>query len=154
MRRLRLQYRDRLEFAVGRTCSVDWDADEGTRRARGGLDDVAADVPRRRRPTAEEIGTALLDMTELAEAERRRELRAGLEPIVNEYAAWLDGQWQEAEALPAHLREEGLDAVREAGKIRQQLAEGSGPSAGQSGGATLFPVHEPGDGRPAHPSHR
>jgi hypothetical protein len=34
LRRLRLQYRDRLEFAVGRTCSVDWEADKGARQAR------------------------------------------------------------------------------------------------------------------------
>ncbi len=33
LRRLQLQYRDRLEFAVGRTCSVDWDAAPGARRA-------------------------------------------------------------------------------------------------------------------------
>jgi hypothetical protein len=33
-RRLDLQYRDRLEFAIGRTCSVDWDAAPGTRQAR------------------------------------------------------------------------------------------------------------------------
>ncbi len=122
LRRLRLQYRDRLEFAVGRTCSVDWDADEGARRARTVW---TTWLPTCQTPqtTAEEIGTALLDMTELAKASDE-ELRAGLEPIVNEYAAWLDGQRQEAEALPAHLREEGLDAVREAGKVQQQLTEG------------------------------
>lgn len=33
LRRLRLQYRDRLEFAIGRTCSVDWSVAEGSRRA-------------------------------------------------------------------------------------------------------------------------
>ena len=29
LRRLNLQYRDRLEFAVGRTCSVDWEVADG-----------------------------------------------------------------------------------------------------------------------------
>ena len=33
VRRLNLQYRDRLEFAVGRTCSVDWKVATGARRA-------------------------------------------------------------------------------------------------------------------------
>ena len=33
VRRLHLQYRDRLEFAVGRTCSVDWARAPGERRA-------------------------------------------------------------------------------------------------------------------------
>ncbi len=33
LRRLKLQYRDRLEFAIGRTCSVDWKVAEYARRA-------------------------------------------------------------------------------------------------------------------------
>ncbi|MDN5760565.1 MAG: helicase, partial [Tomitella sp.] len=33
LRRLRLQYRDRLEFALGRTCSVDWAVASKARRA-------------------------------------------------------------------------------------------------------------------------
>ena len=33
VKRLNLQYRNRLEFAIGRTCSVDWTVKEGSRRA-------------------------------------------------------------------------------------------------------------------------
>ena len=33
VRRLNLQYRNRLEFAIGRTCSVDWVVRDGARRA-------------------------------------------------------------------------------------------------------------------------
>ncbi|MGH3973585.1 MAG: hypothetical protein ACRDS9_09685 [Pseudonocardiaceae bacterium] len=33
LRRLKLQYRDRLEFAIGRTCSVDWTVAKDARRA-------------------------------------------------------------------------------------------------------------------------
>ncbi|MEV4197561.1 DISARM system helicase DrmA [Micromonospora globbae] len=122
LRRLRLQYRDRLEFAVGRTCSVDWEADTGARRARAVW---TTWLPTCQTPqtTAEEIGTALLDMTVLATA-GEAELRAGLEPIVDGYAAWLEGERQRAEALPEHLRDEGLDAVQEASRVQQQLADG------------------------------
>jgi hypothetical protein len=121
-RRLNLQYRDRLEFAVGRTCSVDWAVTEDARRASAVW---TTWLPTCQTPqtTAEEIGTALLDMTKLETASPDA-LRAGLEPIVAGYAAWLDGQQQLAEALPAHLRDEGLDAVSEARKVQRQLTEG------------------------------
>lgn len=67
--------------------------------------------------TAEEIGKALLDMTVL-ETASRDELRAGLEPIVAGYQSWLNEQQRRAEVLPAHLRNEGMDAVSEARKFR------------------------------------
>jgi hypothetical protein len=73
--------------------------------------------------TAEEIGEALLDMTKLATADVDQ-LRAGLTPIVIEYADWLDGQQKLAGELPMQLRSEGLDAVSEARKVQHQLAEG------------------------------
>ncbi|MFD0564614.1 hypothetical protein ACFQ2M_23300 [Kitasatospora saccharophila] len=122
LRRLNLQYRDRLEFAVGRTCSVDWQMAAGARRA---SEVWTTWLPTCQTPqtTAEEIGKALLDMTALAAASGE-ELRAGLEPIVREYAAWLDGEERRAEALPEHLRGEGLDAVSEARKVQRQLADG------------------------------
>ena len=44
VRRLNLQYRDRLEFAAGRTCSVDWTVADGRTAGEQGVDDVAADV--------------------------------------------------------------------------------------------------------------
>ena len=122
LRRLKLQYRDRLEFAVGRTCSVDWAVAANARRASAVW---TTWLPTCQTPqtTAEEIGAALLDMTVL-ESASLEQLRAGLEPIVTGYADWLDGQQERAEALPEHLRGEGLDAVKEAGKVQRQLAEG------------------------------
>jgi hypothetical protein len=121
LRRLRLQYRDRLEFAVGRTCSVDWKQDPGSRRATAVW---TTWLPTCETPqvTAEEVN-ALLDMEKLARA-TPHELRAGLTPIVTEYGTWLDGREQQARELPAHLRGEGLDAVSEARKVHQQLADG------------------------------
>ena len=122
LRRLRLQYRDRLEFALGRTCSVDWAVADGARRA---SEVWTTWLPTCQTPqtAAEEIGAALLDMRKL-EAASPEDLRAGLEPIVAGYAAWLDGEQQRAEALPEHLRAEGLDAVAEARRVERQLADG------------------------------
>ncbi|MCZ4506739.1 DISARM system helicase DrmA [Streptomyces sp. ActVer] len=122
LRRLNLQYRDRLEFAVGRTCSVDWHVAEDARRA---SEVWTTWLPTCQTPqtTAEEIGEALLDMTKLATA-TPEQLRAGLKPIVDGYAAWLDGEERRAEVLPEHLRQEGLDAVSDARKVERQLGEG------------------------------
>jgi hypothetical protein len=122
LRRLKLQYRDQLEFAIGRTCSVDWQVADGVRRA---AKVWTTWLPTCQTPqtTAEEVGAALLDMTALATASRD-ELEAGLQPIVTGYRDWLDGQQQRAAALPEHLRGEAQDAVDEARKVAQQLADG------------------------------
>ncbi|MEU0876784.1 DISARM system helicase DrmA [Nocardia brasiliensis] len=122
VRRLNLQYRDRLEFAVGRTCSVDWDAEKGARRARAVWTTwlPTCETPQ---TAAEEIQSALLDMTVLAEA-TRDQLRAGLEPIVAGYAGWLDEQTHAAETLPPHLREDAREAVADARQVLAQLAGG------------------------------
>ncbi|MEV7124034.1 DISARM system helicase DrmA [Kitasatospora griseola] len=122
LRRLRLQYRDRLEFAHGRTCSVDWEVAEGARRA-SAVWTTWLPVSETPQTAAEEIGAALLDMYRLAEAPVD-ELRAGLEPIVHGYRAWLDGEQQRADALPDHLRTEGLDAVHDARRVQEQLEQG------------------------------
>ncbi|PZS32122.1 MAG: helicase [Pseudonocardiales bacterium] len=122
LRRLKLQYRDRLEFAIGRTCSVDWTVVKDARRA---SEVYTTWLPTCQTPqtTAEEIGAALLDMTALGTASPDA-LRAGLAPIVAGYKSWLDGQRQQADALPEHLRGEGQDAVSEARKVARQLADG------------------------------
>ncbi len=119
---LRLQYRDRLEFAIGRTCSVDWTIKPGARRA---TEVRTTWLPTCQTPqvAAEEVSAALLDMTLLAEASTER-LRAGLEPIADDYSAWLDGELQRAEELPEHLRPIALDAVAEARLVAQQLRDG------------------------------
>jgi hypothetical protein len=121
LRRLNLQYRDRLEFAIGRTCSVDWDEVADTRRA----SQVRTSwLPMCETPqvTAEEI-EAMLDMRDLARA-APDELRAGLIPIVDEYEKWLTKQEEQARKLPEHLCGEGLDAVSEARQVQRQLADG------------------------------
>jgi Helicase conserved C-terminal domain len=121
LRRLNLQYRDRLEFAVGRTCSVDWKVADGKRRA-SAVWTTWLPVCETPQVMADEID-AMLDMTALATA-TPAELRDGLSPIVERYAAWLDGEGRRAQELPEHLRAEGLDAVAEARKVAEQLATG------------------------------
>jgi hypothetical protein len=122
LRRLNLQYRDRLEFAIGRTCSVDWHEVAGTRRASKVWTTwlPACETPQ---VTAEEIGDILLDMKKLAQA-TTEQLRNGLSPIVERYGDWLTGQEDQARQLPEHLRGEGLDAVTEARQVQRQLADG------------------------------
>ena len=121
VRRLNLQYRDRLEFAAGRTCSVDWTVAAGARRASKVW---TTWLPTCETPqvAAEEVD-AMLDMRELAKASPES-LRAGLSPIAERYGAWLDAEEARARELPEHLRGEGLDAVSEAWKVRRQLADG------------------------------
>ncbi|WP_261574790.1 DISARM system helicase DrmA [Frankia gtarii] len=133
VRRLNLQYRDRLEFAVGRTCSVSWEepagwdspkirAVPGNRRV-GKIWTTWLPVSETPQVAADEIDEALLDMRKLAAASEA-ELRAGLAPIAEKYGSWLDGEETRANQLPGHLRDEGLDAVHEARKVQRQLAAG------------------------------
>ncbi|MDX6739038.1 DISARM system helicase DrmA [Actinocorallia sp. A-T 12471] len=122
LERLNLQYRDRLEFAVGRTCSVDWKVADGARRASAVW---TTWLPTCQTPqtTAEEISEALLDMAELAVASREA-LRSGLSPIVDGYARWLDAEERRTESLPEHLRRVGRDTVDDARGVQEQLSEG------------------------------
>ncbi|WP_318244494.1 DISARM system helicase DrmA [Oerskovia merdavium] len=119
---LQLQYRDRLEFAIGRTCSVDWTVAPGARRATQVRTRwlPVSDTPQTR---AQEIDGALLDMEQLAVA-GTEELRAGLSPIIDGYDAWLAERQDEAETLRAHLRDVAIDVVRDAQMVATQLRAG------------------------------
>lgn len=122
VQRLDLQYRDRLEFAVGRTCSADWTQQPGTRRAIG--------VRTTWLPTAEtpqtaptNVPDAVLDMRALAVADAAA-LETGLRPVVDAYGTWLDEREAQVAALPEHLRATASDAVVEAREVHHQLADG------------------------------
>ncbi|MDR2454530.1 MAG: DISARM system helicase DrmA [Bifidobacteriaceae bacterium] len=123
-RRLDLQYRDRLEFAIGRTCSADWTVQPGARRATQVRTTwlPMAETPQTR---GAEVPEALLDMRQLATASQA-ELEAGLRPIVDAYGDWLADREAQAAALPAHLRAEAAEAVAEARQVQVQLADGLG----------------------------
>ena len=78
MQRLNLQYRNRLEFAIGRTCSADWAVEPGARRATAVWTTwlPVAETPQTQ---ARSVENALLSMSGLAEASSEA-LRTGLEP--------------------------------------------------------------------------
>ena len=120
--RLALQYRDRLEYAVGRTCSADWTVLPGQRRAT----QVRTEwIPTSTTPQtdAATVDGALLDMTALATA-TPDQLRAGLAPIIEAYGAWLGRQRSAIAALPDHLRPTAEEVVEEAAQVHAGLAAG------------------------------
>ncbi|UOQ88054.1 DISARM system helicase DrmA [Agromyces endophyticus] len=123
VRRLDLLYRDRLEFAVGRTASATWDvALDDARRAIAVRTTwlPTAEVPQTRAP---EVEGAVLSMRALMEASAG-ELVAGLQPIVDAYSAWLDKEEVKNAHLPAHLRTEGEIGVADGRAALKRLGEG------------------------------
>ena len=122
-RRLRLQYRNRLEFAVGRTCSADWTVSPDNQRRATTVRTTwlpVAEIPQTR---AENVKNTILDMTQLATASADT-VRRGLQPIADGYAAWLDEQQKLTEQLPEHLRETAEEVIDEAWQVHRQLADG------------------------------
>jgi len=125
--RLDLQYRHRLEFAIGRTASVAWvepvdDDGEGTRRATS-VETTwlpTADVPQ---TIAGSAGSAVTSMHELADLVPER-AEAAFAPLVDGYREWLDGQASRAGELPGHLRAIADEAIGEARQVAARLQEG------------------------------
>ncbi|RSX47932.1 DISARM system helicase DrmA [Bifidobacterium castoris] len=120
---LRLQYRNRLEFAVGRTCSADWTvAPEHPRRATNVRTTwlPTADIPQTEARMVEGVE---LDMTKLATMDGDQ-LRAALSPIATEYATWLNEQEASIDALPRHLQRTARDVVGTARLVARQLQDG------------------------------
>ncbi len=130
--RLELQYRDRLEFAVGRTCSADWGLRKpppGESAPRRAFQVRTTWIPTVETPqtTATPVQGAELNMRTLAaaaESQNTAQLRAALEPIAEAYTAWLGEQETSVTTLPEHLRETAAEALTEAWQVHDQLAEG------------------------------
>lgn len=122
VRRLNLQYRNRLEYAIGRTCSVDWTARQGARRATAVWTTwlPVAETPQTR---ARDDSGALLSMDALASA-TVGELRAGLEPLLTDYGQWLDAQEAAAAELPEHLRETAELTLLDGRRAHRRLQAG------------------------------
>jgi hypothetical protein len=125
--RLDMQYRHRLEFAVGRTCSATWSeagdgSESGGRRATSVTTTwlPTADIPQ---TIAGSAGTAVTAMRELAELEAGA-AETAFAPLVEGYATWLDEQVAMAAALPEHLREVANEATAEARLIADRLRTG------------------------------
>lgn len=124
VRRLNLQYRDRLEFAIGRTCSVDWVVADGARRATE-VSTTWLPVGETPQTRARSVAGALLSMDALAKV-TPAELRAGLDPLVTGYGRWLDEQEATAADLPSHLQATAEQALWEARQAHQRLVDGLG----------------------------
>ncbi len=122
VRRLNLQYRNRLEFAIGRTCSVDWIVSEGSRRATE-VSTTWLPIGETPQTRPRSVTGALLSMDALAKV-TPEELRAGLEPLVAGYAAWLHEQEAAASGLPVHMQEPAEAALWEARQAHQRLVDG------------------------------
>ena len=138
--RLELQYRDRLEFAVGRTCSAEWkvhsDPDKPEPRRAFQVRTTWMPTVETPQTKAADVPGAELNMQALAAAATGPAdgsfgpdgsddpLRLGLEPIVSAYTAWLGEQETSVTTLPEHLRETAAEALTEARQVRDQLAEG------------------------------
>ncbi|MBY6676546.1 helicase [Rhodococcus sp. BP-332] len=122
VKRLNLQYRNRLEFAIGRTCSVDWTVKLGSRRA---TSVETTWLPHGETPqtSARPVEDALLSMDELSEV-TPGELRAGLEPLVEGYGAWLEERQAEAAMLPPHWQETCELVLWEARQAHTRLVSG------------------------------
>ncbi|WP_051392741.1 DISARM system helicase DrmA [Glycomyces arizonensis] len=124
--RLRLLYRNKLEFATGRNVAAKAEVAEGERRAHLLRTEwiPVTDVPGTSAPTASPHLAGLeLSMAALAEADTAA-LRAGLAPLAEGYAAWLDEQAGRIDGLPAQLRDYAADSLKQARTIADRIAEG------------------------------
>ncbi len=122
-RRLDLQYKHKLEYAVGRTCSVDWEAAAGQRRATKVMTTwlPTADVPQ---TVAGAAGDTVTSMRVLANI-KAGDVRQALEPMVAGYVKWLDeDQEQGASALPDHLKKTASEAIGDARVAAARLEAG------------------------------
>lgn len=123
VQRLNLQYRNRLEFAVGRTCSADWTISPDDERKATSVRTTwmpTAEIPQ---TSAQSVEGAELDMNVLADADVDA-LRRGLTPIAESYANWLRAQEDSISELPKHLQNTAKDAVADAKRVQKQLADG------------------------------
>lgn len=134
--RLELLYRDRLEFAIGRTCSATWscpdpdttggvwvrDLEPGSRRAHRVRTTwlPEAEVPQTVAPA---VTGAALSMRRLGEG-TCAEVVHGLRPLVDGYREWLAARSDETAGLPNHLPEVAQEAIGDADEVADRLASG------------------------------
>lgn len=122
VKRLNLQYRNRLEFAIGRTCSAGWTLKTGSRRATA-VETTWLPIGETPQTKARSVADATLSMDALSTV-TPDDLRAGLAPLVEGFGAWLDTQEAEAATLPSHLQETAEVALWEARDAHKRLVSG------------------------------
>lgn len=119
---LDLQYRNRLEYAVGRTCSTTWVEDETARRA-SKISTTWLPTYEIAQVKAELHEGVRLDMMELAEAPLDG-IIGGLTPLVDGYTDWLRREAARGADLPEHLQETLTDCIERAHIVRDGLQAG------------------------------
>lgn len=123
VRRLDLLYRDRLEFAVGRTASVNWELSPTAPRRAMTVRTTwlpTAEVPQTQAPAVE---GAVLSMRALMDASPE-ELEAGLRPLIDDYSAWLEERAKENAQLPEWLQEQGTIGLEDGDAALKRLRAG------------------------------
>lgn len=125
--RLDLQYRHRLEFAIGRTASVAWaegfDAEGDSLRRATSVETLwlpTADVPQ---TVAGSGGGAETAMRVLMDLEHDG-VEEAFNSLVDGYREWLDQQVSLAAHLPNHLQAIAEEAIGEAGLVVSRLEAG------------------------------
>lgn len=136
VRLLNLQYRNRLEYAIGRTCSVNWTVRDDARRA-SAVETTWLPVTETPQTKARTVGGALLSMDALARV-TPEQLRTGLQPLIAGYGSWLDEQNGIAAQLPAHLRVTAEEALHAARQAHARLQAGLDHVAGDAGALRCF----------------
>ncbi|MFE6735986.1 DISARM system helicase DrmA [Microbacterium sp. NPDC057650] len=123
VRRLDLLYRDRLEFAVGRTASVSWDLSANDARRATSVRTTwlpTAEVPQTQAPAVEGV---VLSMRALMEASPA-ELEAGLQPLIDGYSIWLEDREEDNAELPEWLQEQGQIGLEDGAAALDRLRAG------------------------------
>ncbi|OUM41079.1 DISARM system helicase DrmA [Arthrobacter sedimenti] len=120
---LDLLYRDRLEFAVGRTASATWTLPDPASRTAAAVRTTwlpTAEVPQTLAPT---ISGAEMSMRLLMDASPH-ELGTYLKPLIDGYEEWLGDRRVDAEALPEHLREVAESGIMDGEDALERLRAG------------------------------
>lgn len=121
--KLDLLYRDRLEFAVGRTASATWRLPKPDSRRAAAVRTTwlpTADVPQTLAPP---ISGAEMSMRLLMDASPEQ-LDQYLTPLIDGYDEWLGNQRSDALALPAHLHEVAESGLQDGEDALKRLREG------------------------------
>ncbi|WP_404286127.1 DISARM system helicase DrmA [Glutamicibacter arilaitensis] len=122
LKRLNLQYRNRLEYAIGRTCSADWVVKDGSRRATS-VQTTWLPISETPQTKARSVDAAELSMDVLSKATSKA-LRLGLEPLVAGYGEWIEEQTVTATSLPSHLQEAADVTLSDARQAHKRLQIG------------------------------
>lgn len=123
VRRLDLLYRNKLEFAVGRTASAEWDVASGDARRATTVRTTwlpTAEVPQTKAP---EVDGAVLSMRSLMEAEPE-DLRDALQPLVDGYQKWLGKRKKKSKRLPPWLTKEAAIGLDDGARALKRLHQG------------------------------